>query len=167
MTTRLMTRLAALSLAASACAAVAADAPRAPKWDVSAPPGMATRQVPIDVDQGTWMNVDASPDGQSVAFVSDRGGGDNIWIMSRDGSNKQQVSKEDFRLLNQPGWTPDSRQIVFWAGGKIRMLGGWLYDPMTMNEVVTGTRIREPYWWERSGQAGAGVPGSSHSDGDS
>ncbi len=47
------------------------------------------------------------------------------------------------------------------------MLGGRLYDPMTMNEVVTGARIREPYWWERSGQAAAGVPGPSHSDGDS
>ena len=66
MTIRSMTLLAALTLAASP--AVAADAPGAPKWDVSAPPGMTTRQVPIDVDQGTWMNVDVSPDGQSIAF---------------------------------------------------------------------------------------------------
>ena len=28
------------------------------------------------------------------------------------------------------------------------MLGGRLYDPMTMNEVVTGERKRTPYWWE-------------------
>ena len=28
------------------------------------------------------------------------------------------------------------------------MLGGRLYDPLTMNEVVTGSRVREPYWWE-------------------
>ena len=28
------------------------------------------------------------------------------------------------------------------------MLGGRLYDPMTMNEVVTGERKRAPYWWE-------------------
>jgi imidazolonepropionase-like amidohydrolase len=28
------------------------------------------------------------------------------------------------------------------------MLGGRLYDPVTMNEVVTGTRVRAPYWWE-------------------
>jgi hypothetical protein len=35
------------------------------------------------------------------------------------------------------------------------MLGGRLYDPVTMNEVVTGSRIREPYWWE-SGGAGGG-----------
>jgi imidazolonepropionase-like amidohydrolase len=28
------------------------------------------------------------------------------------------------------------------------MLGGRLYDAMTMNEVVTGTQKRLPYWWE-------------------
>ncbi len=28
------------------------------------------------------------------------------------------------------------------------MLGGRLYDPLTMNEVETGNRKRQPYWWE-------------------
>jgi len=28
------------------------------------------------------------------------------------------------------------------------MLGGRMYDPVTMNEVATGTRKRAPYWWE-------------------
>ena len=28
------------------------------------------------------------------------------------------------------------------------MVGGRMYDPMTMNEVVTGERKRAPYWWE-------------------
>ena len=28
------------------------------------------------------------------------------------------------------------------------MLGGHLYDPLTMNEVATGDRKRAPYWWE-------------------
>ena len=28
------------------------------------------------------------------------------------------------------------------------MLGGRLYDPMTMNEVGTGDRVRPPYYWE-------------------
>ncbi|MGQ2930724.1 MAG: TolB family protein, partial [Sphingopyxis sp.] len=50
-----------------------------------------------------------SPDGGRIAFVSDRGGGDNIWLMNRDGSGKIQLSKEDFRLLNQPSWSPDGQ----------------------------------------------------------
>lgn len=53
-----------------------------------------------------------SPDGKRIAFVSDRGGGDNIWLMNRDGSGKVQLSKEQFRLLNQPGWSPDGQFIV-------------------------------------------------------
>jgi len=53
-----------------------------------------------------------SPDGKLIAFTSDRGGGDNIWVMNRDGGDPRQVTKETFRLLNQPSWTPDGRYIV-------------------------------------------------------
>ena len=53
-----------------------------------------------------------SPNGKWIAFTSDRSGGDNIWIMNRDGSEPKQVSKETFRLLNQPAWSPDSEFIV-------------------------------------------------------
>lgn len=53
-----------------------------------------------------------SPNGKWIAFTSDRSGGDNIWTMNRDGSSPKQVSKETFRLLNQPAWTPDSEFLV-------------------------------------------------------
>jgi imidazolonepropionase-like amidohydrolase/Tol biopolymer transport system component len=53
-----------------------------------------------------------SPNGKWIAFTSDRAGGDNVWIMNRDGSDPKQVSKETFRLLTQPYWTPDSEFIV-------------------------------------------------------
>jgi imidazolonepropionase-like amidohydrolase len=33
------------------------------------------------------------------------------------------------------------------------MLGGRLYDSATLNEVETGTRKRQPYWWEQPGAA--------------
>jgi len=53
-----------------------------------------------------------SPNGKWIAFTSDRAGGDNLWIMNRDGSDPKQVSKEAFRLLTQPCWAPDSELIV-------------------------------------------------------
>jgi imidazolonepropionase-like amidohydrolase/Tol biopolymer transport system component len=53
-----------------------------------------------------------SPNGKWIAFTSDRAGGDNVWIMNRDGSKPQQVTKESFRLLNSPNWSPDSEYIV-------------------------------------------------------
>jgi imidazolonepropionase-like amidohydrolase/Tol biopolymer transport system component len=133
-------------------AALAQDKSEEAKWDVNAPTGATIKQVPINVDEGSWIDVDVSPDGQSIAFAllgdiytmsiaggtpiriaeglawevqprfapdgkriaftSDRGGGDNIWIMNRDGSDKRQVTKEEFRLLNQPSWSPDGRYVV-------------------------------------------------------
>lgn len=121
-------------------------------WDITAPRGATLRQVPIRTDEGTWMDVDVSPDGRRlafallgdiytmpisggtptrvaeglaweiqprfspdgkrIAFTSDRGGADNIWVMNADGSDKRQVTKEDFRLLNQPTWSPDGRYIA-------------------------------------------------------
>ena len=72
-----------------------------------------------------------SPDGKRIAFVSDRAGGDNIWLMNRDGSDKKQISKEDFRLLNQPSWSPDGQFIVakkhFTTGRSLGTGEVWLY----------------------------------------
>lgn len=53
-----------------------------------------------------------SPNGKWIAFTSDRAGGDNVWIVDRDGSNAKQVTKETFRLLNSPAWSPDSDYLV-------------------------------------------------------
>ena len=53
-----------------------------------------------------------SPDGKEVAFSSDRGGGHNLWRVGVDGKNAAQVSKEDFRLLNNPVWTPDGDYLI-------------------------------------------------------
>lgn len=140
------------------------------EWDVNTPSGPA-RTVEIDVTEGTWMNLDVSPDGREIvfdllgdlytvpieggdataltsglawdmqpryspdgrriAFTSDRGGGDNLWLMDRDGSDPRPVTEESFRLLNSPAWTPDGE---FLAGRKHftsrRSLGAgeiWLY----------------------------------------
>jgi imidazolonepropionase-like amidohydrolase/Tol biopolymer transport system component len=58
-----------------------------------------------------------SPDGKWIAFVSDRTGsngkgGDNIWVMKADGSGLRQITKESFRLVTQPIWTPDGQNII-------------------------------------------------------
>ena len=50
-----------------------------------------------------------SPDGSQIAFTSDRGGGDNIWVMNADGSDKRQLTKETFTLLNNPTWSADGQ----------------------------------------------------------
>jgi imidazolonepropionase-like amidohydrolase/Tol biopolymer transport system component len=123
------------------------------EWDVNDPPGeWGWKEARFTVDEGTWMNLDVSPDGSMIAFdmlgdiytmpitggkakairsglawevqprfspdgkrllfTSDAGGGDNIWVMDTDGSDAKQVTKEDFRLLNNPEWMPDGQYFV-------------------------------------------------------
>ncbi len=53
-----------------------------------------------------------SPDGRRILFTSDAGGGDNIWVMNADGTDARQVTKETFRLLNNPAWMPDGEYFV-------------------------------------------------------
>ncbi len=53
-----------------------------------------------------------SPDGRSIAFISDREGAENIWIMDADGGNLRQVSKETDHLLHNPAWSPDGDYIA-------------------------------------------------------
>ena len=122
-----------------------------PKWDVQKPGG-PRKDVKLDVDEGTWMSLDVSPDGKEIAFdllgdlyvipvaggeakplasgiawdmqpryspdgkkiafTSDRAGGDNLWVMDRDGKNPKAISAETFRLVNSPAWSPDGEWIA-------------------------------------------------------
>lgn len=53
-----------------------------------------------------------SPDGKTILFTSDRGGGDNIWTMNADGTERRALTKESYRLLNNGVWRPDGEYIV-------------------------------------------------------
>lgn len=53
-----------------------------------------------------------SPDGKKILFTSDRGGGDNIWMMNSDGTERMQLTKEDYRLLNNPCWHPSGQYFA-------------------------------------------------------
>ncbi|WP_076744994.1 amidohydrolase family protein [Sphingomonas jeddahensis] len=163
--------------------------PAKPKWDVNAPTGATIRQVPIRVNEGSWMDVDVSPDGRTIAFTllgdiytmpitggtprriaeglayevqprfspdgrriaftSDRGGGDNIWVMNVDGSDKRQLTREDFRLLNQPSWSRDGRFIVakkhFTTGRSLGTGEVWMYHVSGGSGVLLVKRPSEAH----------------------
>ena len=53
-----------------------------------------------------------SPDGSQIAFVSDRAGGDNLWIMNADGSDAHAVTDEAEHLVHNPSWSPDGKYLV-------------------------------------------------------
>lgn len=140
------------------------------KWDVNNPEA-PFKEVSFSVSEGTWMNLDVSPDGKEIVFdllgdiysipitggtakvlrhnfafevqprfspdgrkilfTSDAGGGDNLWVMNRDGSNGKQVTKENFRLLNNGVWTPDGQYMIakkhFTSGRSLGAGELWIY----------------------------------------
>lgn len=123
-------------------------------WNVSDPytDDWKIKEVPLQTTEGTWMNLDVSPDGSKIvfdllgdiylmpvsggkatalrsgmayevqprfspdgkriAFTSDAGGGDNIWVMKVDGSEARQITEENFRLLNNAEWMPDGNSLI-------------------------------------------------------
>jgi Tol biopolymer transport system component len=167
----------------------------APKWNVNNPPGSFTETV-FTAEEGTWMNLDVSPDGKEivfdllgdifimpvtggqakalrtgfafevqprfspdgkqVSFTSDAGGGDNIWVMDKDGQNARQVTKEDFRLLNNAVWSPDGNYLVarkhFTSGRSLGAGELWMYHTSGGEGVQLTKRkndqqdLGEPSW---------------------
>ena len=121
-------------------------------WNVSEPDLGESSSLTFTTDEGTWMNLDVSPDGQTIVFdllgdiftmpisggsatplrtghafevqprfspdgskilfTSDAGGGDNIWVMDANGENATQLTKENFRLLNNSTWMPDGEYFI-------------------------------------------------------
>ncbi|MCP3979158.1 MAG: amidohydrolase family protein [bacterium] len=76
--------------------------------------------VPIDggdataLTEGIEWNLQPrfSPDGEKIAFVSDRGGADNVWVMNADGSEPRAVTEEKEHLVHNPNWSNDGEYIV-------------------------------------------------------
>src|SRR5438093_5157081 len=46
-----------------------------------------------------------SPDGKTIAYVSDRNGSDNIWLMDADGGHQHMLTRDEQRQFVSPTWT--------------------------------------------------------------
>ncbi|HEX7895598.1 MAG TPA: PDZ domain-containing protein, partial [Terriglobales bacterium] len=69
-----------------------------------------TRTPGIREQKAAW-----SPDGRWIAYVSDRTGEDEIYIIPQDGLGKeQQITSDHSGFMFPPAWSPDSKKIA-WA----------------------------------------------------
>lgn len=89
-----------------------------------------------------------SPDGKTIAFISDRKGGDNIWLMDVDGTNLRQVSKEKHHIVHNPYWSPDGNYILGKQGA------------MTSRSIAAGS----VWMYHKSGGKGIEVRERLHGD---
>src|SRR5918994_7202728 len=53
-----------------------------------------------------------SPDGQKIAFASDRDGNLEIYVMNKNGSNQTRLTNNSAADFS-PAWSPDGTKIVF------------------------------------------------------
>ena len=53
-----------------------------------------------------------SPDGTTIAFSSDRGGIENVWLMDADGGHPRPLTSEKDAYVRSPAWTPDGAYVV-------------------------------------------------------
>lgn len=54
-----------------------------------------------------------SPDGNRIAFASDRSGSHEIWVCGGDGSGPVKLTSFGEPYLLQPVWSPDGRRLAF------------------------------------------------------
>jgi imidazolonepropionase-like amidohydrolase/Tol biopolymer transport system component len=80
-----------------------------PPWDVSAPNYSAgVQKVDLKVTEGTWMNLDVSPDGKNIAFDLL---GDIYQIPITGGEATPLLSGHAWEI--QPQYSPDGRYLAF------------------------------------------------------
>ena len=110
-----MRHIAAALLAGAACIATPLAAQTKGKaakaeesWSVEAPKGATIKQVPIKTDEGTWMDVDVSPDGKTIAFTLL---GD-IYTMPIAGGTPTRIA-EGLAYEHQPRFSPDGKRLLF------------------------------------------------------
>lgn len=74
-----------------------------------------------------------SPDGKTIAFITDRRGQYNLWVMNADGSNPHPIFTDLNATALEPAWTPDGNYILVRKGGRGGGEGGapaggiWMY----------------------------------------
>jgi Tol biopolymer transport system component len=97
--------------------------PTGPSEDlaVMSPDGTGRRKLTDDVFRDRMFR--ASPDGQRIAFASDRGGALDLWLIGVDGTMLKQLTQ--MAPIASPVWSPDGKRM---AGCQFTK-GTFLLDP--------------------------------------
>lgn len=102
--------------------------------------------TPLVVGYDWNMQATYSPDGTKIAFLSDRDGMINVWVMNADGSEPVQITKETSHTIHTPSWSPDGQYIAVTRG------------VMSSRSIAAG----EIWIYHHTGGSGSKVKAGSH-----
>ncbi len=86
-----------------------------------------------------------SPDGKRIIFVSDRSGGENLWLLSVDGKDTTQLTKGNSNQYTSPEWTLDGKYVVASkSGGTFGTAKLWMYHVDGGNGVALSSQPAPP-----------------------
>lgn len=92
--------------------------------------------VNLSDDPGSDGDPAWSPDGEAIAFSSNRSGSTQVHLMNADGSSQTQLTSDDGR---HPAWSPDGGRIAFSSNGQIYLMdpdGGGLTQLTTTGGIA-------------------------------
>lgn len=100
--------------------------------DIFVTPPSASRFTNVTNYRGIDTSPTWSPTGTQIAFISDRSGSPQVWVMDADGSNVRRLVNEGGHC-DSPDWSPDGRFILYsWQAPT-----QWKHD-VYLAEVATG-----------------------------
>jgi Tol biopolymer transport system component len=125
--------------------------------------GSAAALTPLINEAARNYHVRQSPDGQWIAFDSDREGERAVFIARRDGKQIARVSGEGYAAV--PSWSPDMRTLAFVRAepGRRQVWNLWMRDLAT-GRMSQATRFRSGQVWGASWFADGNSFAYSHED---
>jgi tricorn protease len=92
------------------------------------------------------VNVEYSPDGKSIAFISDRSGREELYVTAADGTGEAQKLTDIDALKLGYRWSPDSKEIAFTASDdKLRKVNVGSKQIVELDSTRYGN-ISAPEW---------------------
>ena len=85
------------------------------------------------------LEPDWSPDGRTLAYISDRGGRMNVWLYDFGNNESRLLSDEIKGETSFPSWSPDGKEIAFYTQNYMKK---WGFGVLHIAEVSSG-RVRE------------------------
>jgi len=103
-----------------------------------------------------------SPDGATIAFVSDKTGEEQIWLVDHQGERPaRQLTKGLDTMLNGPSWSPDQKWLAFGdKDGVLRICDATTGELTTIADEPRG-QIRDYQWSPCSGHLAFSMSGST------